>query len=159
MKWIRLPLNTNQPLKKPSHIFCRGRKIPVDWEIDDLRLRIVSAIEKYILRDEPNAPSSDIQEFIESIRADDLCLIIACEKGDEIAWGDLVLNFDQTVKSAAYKYAKNKEDADDLAGSIWAELHGLKLNKEGKKKSKLSYYSGQRQSCRLASCGYKSTGD
>lgn len=111
-------------------------------EISDLQTRIATAVEKYVLRDEPNASKSEVKEFIDSIRADDLCLIIACEKGDETAWGDLVLNFDQTVKSAAYKFAKNKEDAEDLAGSIWAELHGLKLNKEGKKKSKLSYYSG-----------------
>jgi len=53
-----------------------------------------------------------------------LCLILACERGDETAWSDLVKNFDGTVKSAARKYAKNAEDAEDLAGSIWAELYG-----------------------------------
>ena len=65
------------------------------------------------------------------------------KKGDETAWGDMVLNFDSSVKSAAYKFAKNKEDAEDLAGSIWAELHGLRVDAEGKKKSKLAYYSGK----------------
>ena len=52
-------------------------------------------------------------------------------------------NFDGTVKSAARKYAKNSEDAEDLAGSIWAELYGLKKDADGKLKTKLSYYSGR----------------
>ena len=47
----------------------------------DLEQRIVSAIEKYILRDDENARHSEIKEFVDSLRADDLCLIIACEKG------------------------------------------------------------------------------
>ena len=110
---------------------------------DDLESRVVGAVEKYVLKYDENADRSEIRKFIDSLRADDLCLIIACERGDETAWGDLVLNFDSSVKSAAYKFAKNKEDAEDLAGSIWAELHGLKLDKEGNKKSKLAYYSGK----------------
>lgn len=109
----------------------------------DLETRITKAVEKYILRDDENAGHSEIKEFIDSLRADDLCLIIACENGDETAWGDMVLNFDSSVKSAAYKFAKNKEDAEDLASSIWAELYGLRVDKKGNKKSKLAYYSGK----------------
>ncbi len=112
-------------------------------EADDLRLRVVKAVDKYVLRDNENADRSEIKEFVDEIRADDFCLVIACEKGIESAWGDLVTNFDQTVKSAAYKFAKNKEDAEDLAGSIWAELYGLRVDKKGNKKSKLAYYSGR----------------
>ncbi len=109
----------------------------------DLEMRITKAVEKYILRDNENAGHAEIKDFVDSLRADDLCLIIACENGDETAWGDMVLNFDSSVKSAAYKFAKNKEDAEDLAGSIWAELHGLRVDKKGNKKSKLAYYSGK----------------
>lgn len=109
----------------------------------DLAGRIAGAVEKYVLRDDPAASGAEIKEFIDAIRADDLCLIIACEKGDERAWEDLVAGYDPAVRSAAWKYAKNREDAEDLAGSIWAELHGLKLDKQGVKKSKLAYYSGR----------------
>ena len=89
------------------------------------------------------ASGADVKNFIDEIRADDLCLIIACENGNEAAWADLVKNFDATVKSAARKYAKNAEDAEDLAGSIWAELYGLKKDADGKLKTKLAYYSGR----------------
>jgi RNA polymerase sigma-70 factor (ECF subfamily) len=111
--------------------------------IADLSGRVEKSIEKYVLRDNANASSEEIKEFVDALNADDLCLIIACEKGDEKAWNDLVKNFDSTVKSAARKYSNNAEDAEDLASSIWAELYGLKHDKEGKLKTKLSYYSGR----------------
>ncbi len=111
--------------------------------LGDVEPRVTRSVTKYVLKDNVNAGHNEIVEFVDSLRADDLCLIIACENGDEEAWGDMVLSFDSNVKSAAYKFAKNKEDAEDLAGSIWAELHGLKTDKEGKTKGKLAYYSGK----------------
>ncbi|REJ77480.1 MAG: sigma-70 family RNA polymerase sigma factor [Acidobacteria bacterium] len=110
---------------------------------DDILERITGSVWKYLLKHDESAGHPEIKEFIDTLHADDLCLIIACERGDENAWGDLVLNFDLTVKSAAWNFCKNREDADDLAGSIWAELHGLRLDSEGRTKGKLSYYSGK----------------
>ncbi len=111
--------------------------------IENLSARIFKSLEKYLWRDNENASPAEIKEFIAEIRADDLCLIVACENGTESAWNDLVKSFDATVKSAARSLSKNAEDAEDLAGSIWAELYGLKHDKDGKLKSKLSYYSGR----------------
>lgn len=111
--------------------------------LEEIFERVASAVEKYVLRHDENANHAEIKEFIDGIRADDLCLIIACEKGVDSAWSDLVKNFDSTVKSAAYNFCKNKEDSEDLASSIWAELHGLRVDKQGNKKSKLAYYSGR----------------
>lgn len=110
---------------------------------DDLLPRIGSTLEKYLLRDAPNATTSDIKEFIEVLRGDDLCLIAACERGDDEAWGDLVLSFGQVVKSTARNFCSNAEDVDDLANSIWAELHGLKMREDGKPSGKIAYYSGR----------------
>jgi len=109
----------------------------------DIYARIGGALEKYLFRDDPGTSNTEIKEFIDEIRADDLCLIIACERGDEGAWEDLVANFDSTVKSAARKISSNNEDAEDLASSIWAELYGLRQDADGNKKSKLAYYSGR----------------
>ena len=109
----------------------------------DVAVRVAATLEKYLLRDSPNAAHTEILEFVEEIRSDDLCLVIACERGDETAWEDLVANFDSTVKSAARKISSNNEDAEDLAGSIWAELYGLRTDADGNKKSKLAYYSGR----------------
>lgn len=110
---------------------------------ENLHPRITAALEKYLFQDNENVSGADVKNFVDEIRADDLCLVIACERGDEEAWSDLVKNFDGAVKSAAWKFSKNAEDAEDLAGSIWAELYGLKHDADGKLKTKLSYYSGR----------------
>jgi RNA polymerase sigma-70 factor len=109
----------------------------------DLGVRVQLALGKYLFRDNARPGHAEIKAFIDEIRADDLCLVIACERGDEKAWEDLVANFDSTVKSAARKISSNSEDAEDLASSIWAELYGLRQDAEGNKKSKLAYYSGR----------------
>jgi RNA polymerase sigma-70 factor (ECF subfamily) len=109
----------------------------------DLRPRVDAVLGKYLFADEGTAERRDVSAFVDELRADDLCLIIACERGDEKAWEDLVANFDSTVKSAARKISANSEDAEDLASSIWAELYGLRQDADGNKKSKLAYYSGR----------------
>jgi RNA polymerase sigma-70 factor (ECF subfamily) len=105
--------------------------------------RVSAAVEKYLFRSDQAPEPHEIKSFIDDIRADDLCLIIACERGDEGAWEDLVAGFDSTVRSAARKICSNNEDAEDLASSIWAELYGLRHDAAGNKKSKLAYYSGR----------------
>jgi RNA polymerase sigma-70 factor (ECF subfamily) len=110
---------------------------------EDLLPRIGATLDKYLLRDTPDAAKPDIKEFIEALRADDLCLITACERGDDQAWSDLVTSFGSVVKSTARNFCSNTEDVDDLANSIWAELHGLKADADGKATGKIAYYSGR----------------
>lgn len=110
---------------------------------DDIRPRVVRSLEKYIAKGNPGPERGEVRQFIDEIRADDLCLVLACERGDEKAWEDLVKDFDSTIRSAARKMSSNAEDAEDLASSIWAELYGLRQDADGNKKSKLGYYSGR----------------
>ncbi|HSP63867.1 MAG TPA: sigma-70 family RNA polymerase sigma factor, partial [Pyrinomonadaceae bacterium] len=70
------------------------------------------------------------------------CLVIACERADQSAWSDLVRGFGATVRSAARSASSNEDAAEDLAQSIWAELHGLKAREDGRPAGKLAYYSG-----------------
>jgi RNA polymerase sigma-70 factor, ECF subfamily len=107
--------------------------------VDDLLPRVFKSIEKYL----PEGSTVEIREFIETLKIDDLCLIIACEKKDDLAWKELVEKFGTTVKSAARNITKNNEDAEDLASSIWAELHGLRIDASGNSRGKLAYYSGR----------------
>jgi RNA polymerase sigma-70 factor (ECF subfamily) len=105
--------------------------------------RISAAVEKYLLKDDPDTPHAEISKFIDELQADDLCLIIACERGDENAWSDLVERFTATVRSAARSASANEDAAEDLAQSIWAELYGLRVRDDGRPASKLAYYSGR----------------
>jgi RNA polymerase sigma-70 factor, ECF subfamily len=110
---------------------------------ESLVARIRPAVEKYLLRDDPQATLETIKDFIDKLQADDLCLIVACERGNQAAWSDLVERFSATVRSAARSASSNEEGAEDLAQSIWAELYGLRVRKDGKPASKLAYYSGR----------------
>ncbi|HSK64098.1 MAG TPA: sigma-70 family RNA polymerase sigma factor [Pyrinomonadaceae bacterium] len=110
---------------------------------DALVPRVGVAVEKYLLRDDPETPAADINKFVDELQADDLCLIIACEHGDEKAWNDLVERFTATVRSAARSASSNEDAAEDLAQSIWAELYGLRTRQDGKPAGKLAYYSGR----------------
>ena len=105
--------------------------------------RVTAAVEKYLLRHNPEASVRDISSFVDEMQAGDLCLIIACEGGDENAWNDLVQRFTTTVRSAARSATSNEDAAEDLAQSIWAELHGLRSGKDGTAAGKLAYYSGR----------------
>lgn len=105
--------------------------------------RIRLAVSKYLLKDDENAPAEAITEFIEKLQADDLCLIVACEQGNQEAWSDLVERFSPTVRSAARSASSNEEGAEDLTQSIWAELYGLRVREDGKPAGKLAYYSGR----------------
>lgn len=112
-------------------------------EVVTLVPRIRAAVAKYLLKDDANASDASITEFIDGLQADDLCLIVACEQGDEAAWSDLVARFTTTVRSAARSASSNEDAAEDLAQSIWAELYGLRVRADGKPTSKLAYYSGR----------------
>jgi len=108
-----------------------------------LALRVGAAVDKYLLKFDPNTRPEEIATFIDELQADDLCMIIACENSDENAWSELVERFTPTVRSAARSASSNEDAAEDLAQSIWAELFGLRNRKDGKSSSKLAYYSGR----------------
>ncbi|MCP9494578.1 MAG: sigma-70 family RNA polymerase sigma factor [Pyrinomonadaceae bacterium MAG19_C2-C3] len=117
-----------------------------------LPARIGRVVVKHLLRHKPEASASEVTEFVKALHADDLCLVIACEQGSEAAWRTLMTRFAATVNAAARTVAgRNQTDADDLAQSVWAELHGLRTTRTNDSKAehssnrtggKLAYYSG-----------------
>jgi len=109
---------------------------------EGITARLRAVVEKYIFRHQPTADAVTVEGFLDGLRADDLCLVLACERGDEQAWSDLFEGYSVTVRSAARSASSNEAMADDLAQSIWAELHGLKSRADGRPGGKLGYYSG-----------------
>jgi RNA polymerase sigma-70 factor (ECF subfamily) len=133
-----------------EHLFVEGAqrllaRVADDYGIppESLQIRIKAAVNKYVLRDDEHASADAINDFIDQLQADDLCLIVGCEQGSQRAWNDLVERFSTTVRSAARSASSNEDGAEDLAQSIWAELHGLRAREDGKPAGKLGYYSGR----------------
>lgn len=116
---------------------------PRSLDAATLAPRIRAALDKYLLRDEPAAKTEAINQFMDTLHADDLCHIVACERGDQRAWNELVERYGPTVRSAARHAASNEDAAEDLAQSIWAELYGLRTREDGRPSGKLAYYSGR----------------
>jgi RNA polymerase sigma-70 factor (ECF subfamily) len=111
-------------------------------DADAIEPRLRAVAEKYLLRDEPQASAEKIDKFLDALRADDLCLVVACERGDGRAWDDLMGGFRATVLSAARSASPNEDAAEELAQSVWAELYGLRERAGGGRAGKLAYYSG-----------------
>jgi RNA polymerase sigma-70 factor, ECF subfamily len=104
--------------------------------------RVRATVEKYLLRHSPQASAKEIGNFIDALHADELLLVVACERGDASAWDDLVGQYRATVLSAARSASAGESEAEELAGSVWAELYGLRERADGRPAGKLAYYSG-----------------
>jgi len=111
-------------------------------EADALTKRMRAAVDKYVTKDAAAGSDDEINRFCDALHADDLCLVVACELGNQVAWNDLVEGYNATVRSAARSASSNEAMAEDLAQSIWAELHGLRVRDDGRPSGKLAFYSG-----------------
>ncbi|HYY93211.1 MAG TPA: sigma-70 family RNA polymerase sigma factor [Pyrinomonadaceae bacterium] len=104
--------------------------------------RVRASVEKYLLRHRPEAADKEVNAFIDSLHADELLLVVACERGDESAWNELMEQYRSTVLSAARGSSAGEAEAEELAESVWAELYGLRAREDGRPAGKLAYYSG-----------------
>lgn len=104
--------------------------------------RVRGSLEKYLLRHAPAASAEEAGGFIDGLHADDLVLVVACERGDAAAWDDLMARYRATVMSAARGSSAGEAEAEELAQSVWAELYGLRARADGSPAGKLAYYSG-----------------
>jgi len=79
---------------------------------------------------------------LSNIKANELCLAIACERGDEAAWRKLETEYRYSMQAAARVLTKDEAEAEELTQFVFGELYGVRM--DGKRRmSKLSYYSGQ----------------
>jgi len=91
----------------------------------------------------PTAESRrSIGEFLGSLNADDLCLAVACAKGDDAAWEDFFRDYRSFMLSVARTMTQDPGAAEQLADSTFAELYGLRES-GGTRVSKFSFYSGR----------------
>jgi RNA polymerase sigma-70 factor, ECF subfamily len=111
-------------------------------DAEALAPRVRASVEKYLLRHKPEATAAEVGEFIDALHAEELVLVVACERGDGRAWEDMVSQFRATVLSAARGASAGAAEAEELADSVWAELYGLREKADGRPAGKLAYYSG-----------------
>jgi RNA polymerase sigma-70 factor, ECF subfamily len=108
------------------------------WKLDTAALADV--IERGV-RAAQIAPGT-VEEFIDSLRADDLVLAAACRVGVAGAWAQLIEQYRPRLYAAARAIAGDDARGRELADSLWAELYGLEV-REGRRRSLLDYYHGR----------------
>ena len=81
-------------------------------------------------------------EYFTSLNLDDLCLAVACAKGDEQAWEDFYRDYRSYMVNISRTMTQDAGAAEQLADSTFAELYGLRES-GGSRVSKFSFYSGR----------------
>jgi RNA polymerase sigma-70 factor (ECF subfamily) len=92
--------------------------------------------------DDSAAASAQMADLLGSLRADELCLAVACEQGDERAWRKFESEYKHGMHIAARALTKDEAEAEDLVQFVFGELYGIRLDGE-RRLSKLAHYSGR----------------
>jgi RNA polymerase sigma-70 factor, ECF subfamily len=82
------------------------------------------------------------KDLLDAVRAQELALAIACEKGDEAAWRRFETEYRHAMHGAARALTKDEAEADDLVQFVFGELYGVRMDGE-RRLSKLQHYSGR----------------
>ena len=80
--------------------------------------------------------------FRAGLRLEELAIARACAAGNERAWQDFIARYRPKLQQVALHITRDSALADELAGSLFADLYGVNL-KDGVRNSKLSSYTGR----------------
>src|SRR4051812_2828449 len=82
------------------------------------------------------------QEFLRSLRTEELALARGCALGNEYAWEVFLTRFRERLYTAARQITHEESSARDLADSVYGDLFASRVNGEVRV-SKLSSYGGR----------------
>ena len=100
---------------------------------------VLAIAEKYL---PAGTTQPEAEDFVGTLRLEDLALARACAAGHERAWEQFMSRFRELLYDAGLGISKEQSQAKDLADSIYADLYGMN-EREGKRASKLSSYTGR----------------
>lgn len=86
--------------------------------------------------------SGDAKDFLAGVKAEELCLAIACENGDSPAWEKFEGEYRHSMQAAARALTKDEAEAEDVVQFVYGELFGIRTDGD-KRLSKLAHYSGR----------------
>ena len=89
-----------------------------------------------------SAPS-DARALLESLRIEELVLARACAAGHGSAWDLFLTRHRAKLYDAGTAIARDESIGRELAGSLYADLYGTRVDASGRRVSKLLSYSGR----------------
>jgi len=103
----------------------------------------LAAVLADVVRQRPaGSDETSEQEFLASLRLEELVLARACANGNDYAWEVFLTRYRSALYETAYKIAKVESVARGLADSLYAELYGVD-SKGQQRSSKLRSYQGR----------------
>jgi len=88
------------------------------------------------------ATPAAIDEYLDTLRADDFALALACTHGNERAWEGFIEKYRPVLYGAAHALTHDEAGARELADSLWADLYGMDPH-AAERRSLLGYYGGR----------------
>jgi len=89
-----------------------------------------------------HSPSArEVEQYLESLKLDDLALACACALGTPAAWEHFVAEFRPVMLRVAHQVAP-PDTARELADSLYADLFGLH-ERDGSRRSLFDYFHGR----------------
>lgn len=132
-----------------------GARISHRYSVTDAELAsaLYASAKKYLphrfsATDNPTASTKEekdrqeLRDYFASLNCEELCLAIACAKGDDRAWEDFFRDYRGYLTNIARSMTQDASAAEQLADSTFAELYGLR-EADGARVSKFTFYSGR----------------
>ena len=83
-----------------------------------------------------------VEDYLESLRAEDLALAIACRANIAEAWETFIEKYRPALYASARAICRDEAAARDIADSMWAELYGVDA-RGASHRSLLDYFHGR----------------
>lgn len=104
---------------------------------------ITQSVSRFLCRGTEELPEeAEVREFIDSIRADDLFLALACASGSERAWWEFDHQHRGYLERISRFLASTDLSAQEVIDHVYVELYGTRVV-DGVRLSKFATYSGK----------------
>jgi RNA polymerase sigma-70 factor, ECF subfamily len=81
--------------------------------------------------------------YLRTLKLNDLVLARCCAAGNERAWEHFVAMYHEPLVRAAVAITASETLGRDLAGSLYAEIYGMKVSEDGQRRCPLDGYRGR----------------
>jgi RNA polymerase sigma-70 factor (ECF subfamily) len=126
-------------LESVAGLFQKSRGAEFGLSGEDFHNILKEVCKKCLAAD---AQPGEKQQFVASLRVEELALARACAAGHERAWEVFLTRFREKLYDIAGYIAKESSAARELADSLYADLYGTTV-RDGQRVSKLASYTGR----------------
>ncbi len=119
---------------------ARIARFGAQWKIQNDK--VLEVLQRSIASWGGLARGESAEAYLESLRAEDLALAIACRSGAASAWESFIEKYRPILYASARAICREEMAAREIADSMWAELYGVDA-RGAAHRSLLDYFHGR----------------